>query len=288
MSPGAAYATGMREALRFRVRERIGRTDAVCAVDVAMAVGVDVLLQDLPSIDGVYANQRPPVIILSSLRPPGRRAFTCAHELGHHVLGHGTRIEEHVPEGSVPSRRVSTEERQATGFAGFLLMPLTAVENAFHLRGWSPADSAPAQLYAVANWFGVSYTGFIDHLSLALRKMPRDRAGQLKRVAPKELRAALLPRAVTTGHLVLVDTHWHDRAIDIEVGDAVVLPAKCVSEGPCCETVAASAARTVIVATRPGLGHVTHPPSGWSAFVRVSRAGFTGRACYRHLEDEDE
>ena len=288
MSRTAAYAAGMRQGLLFRVRQGIGRTEAVCAIDVALRAGVDVHFQDLASIDGVYASQRPPQIILSSLRPPGRRAFTCAHELGHHVFGHGTRIEEYVAEGSTLNRHTTTEERQATGFAGFLLMPLTAVRNAFHVRGWNPADCPPDQLYAIANWFGVSYTGFIDHLSLALRRISRPRTEQMKRFSPKDLRGALLPSSVTTGHLMLVDTHWHDRAIDVEVGDAIILPANCELTGERCNLVAADSKKTIVVATRPGLGHAAHVPSGWAAFIRVARAGFTGRACHRHLEDEDE
>jgi len=287
MSPREAYLTGMREALRFRLCHHVGRTDAVCAIDVAMSAGTDVLIQELPSIDGLYANQSPPRIILSSLRPPGRRAFTCAHELGHHTLGHGARIDEYVAEGTARRQRAATEERQATAFAGFLLMPLTAIDNAFHLRNWSPTDCAPEQLYAIANWFGVSYTGLVDHLSLALGRMPLARAEKVKKFAPKQLRAALLSGGVTASHLVLVDMHWHDRAVDVEVGDAIVLPAGCKLTGARCEIVAESGDRTTVVATRPGLGQVSHSPSGWAAFIRVARAGFTGRACYRHLEDED-
>jgi len=281
-----AYKEGVSKALKFRSREHLDSTQAVCAIDIAMRVGVDVWMQDLPSMDGAYVKERIPRIILSSLRPPGRRMLTCAHELGHHVFGHGTQIDEYVVEGMTPSRQTIIEECQANGFASSLLMPPIAVRNAFLRRGWEPVVCSAQQAYAIANWFGVSYTGLLDHLSLTLGLIPRNHADRLKRHTPKKIRAKLLPE-VDSNHLVLVDLHWHDRAIDLAVGDFAILPANSTLIGNCCTPLILCENRTVIQALRPGKGHISHESSAWMTFVRVSRAKYIGRGCFRHLEDDD-
>jgi hypothetical protein len=49
------------------------------------------------SMEGFYF--KPANILVSSLRPVGRRAFTCAHELGHHWFGHGSTIDQLQEDG---------------------------------------------------------------------------------------------------------------------------------------------------------------------------------------------
>jgi FixJ family two-component response regulator len=46
------------------------------------------------NMEGVYRRGLPPRIHLSARRPLPRRAYNCAHELGHHVFGHGSSIDE--------------------------------------------------------------------------------------------------------------------------------------------------------------------------------------------------
>ena len=77
----------MAEALRVRTRAGLGLEEAVCVYDLAEHLGIEVRFTDIPSMEGMYYLASEPSIILSSLRPPGRRVFTCAHELGHHSNG---------------------------------------------------------------------------------------------------------------------------------------------------------------------------------------------------------
>src|SRR5216683_49297 len=82
------------------------RTDA--GLDVRGPVDVYALcerrgitVQFVPiSMEGMYKRGDPPHILLSALRPPGRRVFTCAHELGHDVFGHGFTIDQMFEEDS--------------------------------------------------------------------------------------------------------------------------------------------------------------------------------------------
>ena len=85
------------------------------------------------SMEGLYLRQAKPEIWLG-LRPLVRRVFNCAHELGHHVFGHGSTLDELKTEGD-EDRTFEPDEFLVNTFAGYLLMPRLAVVNAFRLRG---------------------------------------------------------------------------------------------------------------------------------------------------------
>src|SRR5438552_104143 len=123
------------QALKLRMKAA-GNTNAPAnPFELATSLGIDVRFLDLPSVEGVYLPQTPPKILISSLRPAGRQAFTCAHELGHHQLGHGEKLDELI-ESRRSDRINDPDEYQADTFASFLLMPRTAVLHAFSIRGW--------------------------------------------------------------------------------------------------------------------------------------------------------
>src|SRR5262245_29305414 len=56
------------------------------------APAITVRFKDI-SMEGVYLREDPPEIWIG-LRPFTRRVFNCAHELGHHVFGHGSTLDE--------------------------------------------------------------------------------------------------------------------------------------------------------------------------------------------------
>ena len=88
----------MAAMVALRTRNKAGATlgQAICVYDLAEHLGIEVRFLDIPSMEGFYSKNPGPLILLSTLRPAGRRVFTCAHELGHHVLGHGTRRHVHM------------------------------------------------------------------------------------------------------------------------------------------------------------------------------------------------
>ena len=98
----AIARTAMAAALRTRLFVGYRLDHAVCVYDLAEKLGVEVRFLDLPSMEGMYSSASGPTIIVSSLRPPGRRAFTCAHELGHHNRSDGVEIDELVEQWDKP------------------------------------------------------------------------------------------------------------------------------------------------------------------------------------------
>ena len=87
-----------REAIEksVEVREEHGYDfrSPLCIYELCERARVKVSFVDDVSMEGVYAALTKPTIVLSALRPLPRRAFTCAHEFGHHVFGHGSTIDE--------------------------------------------------------------------------------------------------------------------------------------------------------------------------------------------------
>ena len=83
-------------ALRMRKNAGYRLDEAICVYDLAETLGIEVRFADIPSMEGMLYCNPDPAIIVSSLRPSGRRAFTCAHELGHFQAGDGTTVDDLV------------------------------------------------------------------------------------------------------------------------------------------------------------------------------------------------
>ena len=275
----------MVAALKTRRAVGSGLDHAVCVYDLAVKLGVEVRFLDLPSMEGMYLSAPGPTIIISSLRPPGRRAFTCAHELGHHKYGDGEEIEELLEQWDKP--RFDPKEFKADCFAGALLMPKMAVSKAFAVRGWCMEECTPAQAFLIAGYFGVGYATLIHHMRSALQVLHGTRAQALLGVSPRKAQSLLL--GLRMPHKVVeVDAYWTGRAVDVEVGDFIFVRSGAQSDGACIEPSSDVEHGRLFRAARPGIGRL-EAGTAWSAFVRVSRRDFVGRSVYRHWEEvEDE
>jgi Zn-dependent peptidase ImmA (M78 family) len=267
-------------ALKARQDAKVESEAPICPYDFAMNGGVGVRFMNAPSMEGMY-ERHSRTIIISSLRPRGRRAFTCAHEYGHHVLGHGTLIDE-LPEKRQGPR--PAEELLADRFAGFLLMPRLAIVTGFRERGIQPDNCTAAQAYTISCWLGVSYEAFLTHASVGVKVMPAVVADMLKRISPKSIKAELAP--VGQGEeLVVVDRHWR-HAVDLVVGDVVMLPGGSVLEGSVTEPMRESADTTFARAMSRGIGRAVC--GLWAVNIRVMPAEYTGLARCRHLPEEND
>ena len=264
----------MAAALRTRLSIGYGLDHAVCVYDLAEKLGVEVRFLDLPSMEGMYTSSSSPTIIVSSLRPSGRRAFTCAHELAHHNRSDGVKIDELVEQWDKP--RFDPKEFGADCFAGALLMPKMAVSRAFAIRGWNMEERTPEQAFMVAGYFGVGYTTLVHHLTSALLVLPHTRAQALQKVSPRRAQSLLLGWQ-TSQTVVVVDAHWTGRPVDVEVGDLIFVRGGAQSEGACIELSSDVEHGRLFRAAMPGIGRLEAGIT-WSAFVRVSRRDYVGRA----------
>jgi hypothetical protein len=273
-------------ALRIRQQYGISSDQPCCVYDLAEKMGVEVRFAELPSAEGVYSPAKP-VAIVSSLRPPGRQAFTCAHELGHHSYGHGEQFDELI-EDRGKRRRYDPKEFEADCFASALLMPKTAILKGLAVRGWTPKTISGSQMYALSSWLGVGYTTLIGNMQWGMNLLERDQAEALEKLRGPQIRKSILG-CECKEHLIVVDEAWSGRPIDAQVGNILILPPATLIESGVVELMDSDERRIVARAVRPGIGRGVIRNTSWAQYIRVSRKQFTGLARFRHLEEvEDE
>lgn len=278
---GKAY----REALKLRSRTGWSTNAPLCPFDLADQIGVEVRFVDIASLEAMYVDDGEPKILVAADRPPGRQRFSCAHELGHHVFGHGTHLS--CQDLSLAERRGLTDEEYiAQTFAGYLLLPKAAVSHAFVVRQWNPRAAVAEQYYTVASGLGVSFEALVTHCEAGLRMLARKDAAVLHSVKLPELRQSIVGQPLP-GHLVVADRCSGDAAIDLRVGDYLLAPPNSAPVNAALKVEAAVTTGALLRADRPGLSGIQSSPDSAIGAVRIARAGYVGRAIFRHLEDPD-
>ncbi len=269
-------------ALKLRKNYGFELWEPICIYDLAEKHGVEVRFESIPSMEGMYSKSPGPVIIISSERPSGRQFFNCAHELGHHVFNHGSRIDELIDNKT--KNNYCPEDFLADCFAGFLLMPQVAIQNAFSNRDWSLTNPTHTQLYIIAGNLGVGYSTLITHMQQSLRILNSSLAHKLLKVQPKHIKAEILGYT-TNSNLVVADESWKSRAIDIQVGGLVLTRPGTIHEGECISPVHNSDKGDIFEGVTPGISRLFNESFKWATFVRVSRKQYVGLSKYRHLKE---
>lgn len=274
-------------ALRLRIENGYRQWQPLSILDLARKLGVDVRFINIPSMEGVYCQGREPTIIISSVRPIVRQNFTCAHELGHHNMGHGEQYDELVEQRNSDRNRYPPQEIEADSFASALLMPKIAVERAFFVRGIDPRKCTPESVFFISNWLGVGYTALVNHMQIGLGFLDEQHALHLKKHKLPAIRKKILGQECRES-LHVVDEHWIDRAVDAWVSDLILLPPNVVVEGACIQIVESDQHRSIAQTVSPGIGRIAMNGTTWATFVRVSKKEYVGRAVYRFEEDVDD
>lgn len=281
-----AIATqAMQAAIETRAKIKLDQYSPVCIYSLCEMLGVTVRFNDI-NMEGMYQRGTPPRIHLSARRPLPRRAYNCAHELGHHVFGHGTMIDE-LREEAREHPWEDPKEFLADIFAGFTLMPTIGLRRAFAARGWTPDTATPVQMFTIACDFGVGYGTLLTQLSAGVNMISRARAAALQRVTPKALRAEILG-AITQEPLIVADRHRAAPTIDVEVNTCLLLPSGAVASGERLVHERDLVTGRVYRAMQPGIVQVRADADGWATFVRIAPERYVGLAKYRHLEDDPD
>lgn len=265
-------------------RDQAG-VDDIAPIDVyavAERLGVRVRFVDI-SMEGIYKKGPPAMMLLSSLRPLPRRAFTCGHEAGHHFFGHGSTIDELQEDERKPSDK--PEEILADAFSAFLLMPTIGIRRAFKVRKWDISAPTPLQVATVASEFGVGYRTLISHLTYVLKHISPDHRTKLLRTTPQQFRQSIIADADLTA-LHIVDRHSQSSVVDLEIDNAIALPKLSEVKGDGIVHLNDSgdfslyrAVRRGSLKVRTGIGHIN---------LRIGPTRYVGLAKFRHMEDPDE
>lgn len=275
----------MTASIAARTKAGLDLVSPICIYALCKAHKVQVRFNNI-NMEGMYQRATPSRIHLSARRPLPRRAFNCAHEFGHHAFGHGSSIDE-LREDAKENPWEDPKEFLADSFAGFVLMPILGIRQAFAKRGWKPDSATPLQVFQIACEFGVGYSTLITHLSQSLNMLSRPRATVLKKQKPAAIRAALLGK-LSAEPLVIVDTAWSTSVVDVEVGMRLLLPTDCEPDSESITFVTDLPEGRLFEARHPGIVRVIQPDTGWAVFVRIARKQYVGLAEFRHLEEDTD
>lgn len=269
-------------ALRVRQRVGSGLASAVNIYDACQRLGVDIRFANIPSMEGMLARTPRPTIVVSSVRPPGRQVFTCAHELGHLVFEHAATVDLKA-ESELDFEQLDEEEYVADQFAAFLLMPKTAVVGALRSRDLDPGGCPPLSLLALAGWFGVGYMTFVNHLRFGLQLIQESRWSALKKQRPAKLRKEFFPALELPG-IHVVDGAWGPVVIEARTGDGIWFAG--TPDAAALGKSRSHRGGVLVVPERPGTFSVAVDGRG-TYQVRIARQDYEGRAMFRALAEDD-
>jgi Zn-dependent peptidase ImmA (M78 family) len=269
----------MRAAMDVRFDLGLGLEEPICCYDVCERMGVPVRFVGI-SMEGVYSPKPIPRILLSALRPLARRHFNCAHELGHHVFGHGSTLDE-LQEALRESDNLSPEEFIVNSFAGHLLMPVLGIRRAFSRRMLKPSGAQPHEVLAIACEFGVAYDALVTQLAFCLRDINPARRLELLKARPA-LSRALLPQF--GGSVAFLDSKFSAATLDVEENHFVVAPIGALGSSGCIMPLGSTNFGALLKLPKRGIFELFIPATSWTLSIRVTKQNYVGLARFRHLE----
>jgi len=273
------------KAQNVRARCKIRQGASTDPISIAEACGCEVRFMALSSLEGIYSPTPRPIIVLGSERPAGRRSYTCAHELGHNEFGHGARLDDCVNK-NIPDND-DHEEILADMFAAFLLMPKTSVQKALKSRSIQPQQIEPLQIFRMASYLSVGYGSLINHMTWTLGILNRQQCKSLLKTQPKEIK--LMFGGSPLGEVIIVDEWWHDRPVDLEIDDILVLPKDVTLE----QTQRLSLngpvdGQNTYRALARGYARASSNKGAWGVNIRIASKHYQGLARFRFFEDPEE
>jgi Zn-dependent peptidase ImmA (M78 family) len=160
---------------------------------IADAAGVLVMLRPLEKLLGAFVREGHPGILVNAQRSTGLIHMTCAHELGHYFMGHGTTADEHVDYDQASAQI----EQEADWFAYQLLTPRSLLASVMKRKQWTVQSLLdPGLLYQFSLRIGVSYRAAAWTLHRN-RLINRAVVEQLLKTSPVEIKRGLLGYEMT-------------------------------------------------------------------------------------------
>jgi len=278
----ALVMKGMQESITARLKANLDLQSPICIYGLCETNGITVRFNDI-NMEGMYDRAPKPRIHVSALRPLVRRTFTCAHELGHHVFGHGSTIDELRDDRMLGSHN-QPNEVLANAFAAFVLMPTLGLREAFTRRHLNPNAASALDVYAIACNFGVGLSTLINHLAYGINMITPVQRVSLTKNSPKSIRSELLGEEVSVP-LIVVDQYWNSPTLDAEEGTLLLVPSGVVADTAILMPERDLASGRLFRAIKSGITRLAIPGTPWATYVRIARREYVGLARYRHLED---
>ncbi|UBZ08615.1 ImmA/IrrE family metallo-endopeptidase [Salegentibacter mishustinae] len=276
--------SGIKKADTVRADLGLNIFQPINVYDICLKFEIDVRFRRI-NMEGMYISSDNPensYIILSSLRPFSRRIFTCAHELGHHLYGHGSQIDL-IYQDNNESDAYNQEERLVDTFASALLMPIAGIQLEFQKRKWDLKTATPVQFFTISSVFGVGYQTLISNCRLN-KLISYQKSKELLKYSPSHFL-----RKITVnehkGHLKIIDSKYKESIVDTEVSGFLYLPKGIELEGNHLKVVSETKNGLCYEAIKPGVLRASNPNDGQTYFIRIQNFEYEGLSEYRHLEN---
>jgi Zn-dependent peptidase ImmA (M78 family) len=151
-------------AARLHARLHTDLSGPVDVFRIVQELGIWLNSRPLGNLFGFYLRQDDALgICLNAGHPETLQRYTCAHELGHHLLGHASNLDDAADidgaGGGTPA-----QERAAQVFAGNFLMPLGLVNRVLRRLDLYDRSLTAADVYEISRELDVSYTATVWRL----------------------------------------------------------------------------------------------------------------------------
>ncbi len=276
------YTDAILKASKVRRQLELGRFQPINIYDVCLSLGITVRFVDV-NMEGFYVNQEGiPTILISNQRPFPRRSFTCGHELGHHVFGHGLKLDILSEENDYSDSKDS-DEILVDAFAAALLMPVGSIQSEFIKRGLDIQKASPIDFYTVCSIFGVGYQTLITHCKIN-GLISEAKAASLNKTNPSKIFKEHFGGIGDKSHFRIIDQYCKLKTVDLEVSNYIIVPTNTAIEGTL-KKIATTKIGCVYQAKSPGIFTAYSLDSDVSYFIRIQKENYIGLAEYRHFED---
>lgn len=204
--------------------------DLDAQVDVFEAIhhaGLLLAFEPFPRLSGAYIAETDGQsgVVINASHPLSRQRFTAAHELAHHRLGHGSRVDPEIePLHRWGGRQPNDDEMVAESFAAWFLMPRPLVRSELARLGYERPTS-PEEVYQLSLRLGTSYEATARHLP-NLRLADSAQVDDWVRVQPARIKtglAAVRPLANLRRDVFAVDDDEDGRTLFARPGDRLTV-----------------------------------------------------------------
>lgn len=275
------YRDAILKASQLRKQLGVGMFQPINVFDACTNMSVDVRFVDL-NMEGFYVVQNgKPSILISIQRPLPRRTFTCGHELGHHVFGHGSKLDI-LSDDRGHTTVKDNDEILVDAFAGAFLMPIGAIQAEFAKRNWNIQIASPINFYTICSVFGVGYQTLVVHCKVN-GLINEIKATELLKLTPSKIFKSHFGAVEVKSYFKVIDEYFEPSVVDLEVSNYVILPHRTLLEGEFLEKMGTSNLGCIYIARIPGIFSACY--SGKSYFIRIQKENYIGLAEYRHLEN---
>lgn len=277
------YKEAILKASQVRKKLGIRMFQPINVYDACIEMGIDVRFVDI-SMEGFYIqNDVRPSILISNQRPFPRRIFTCAHELGHHVFGHGLKLDV-LSEENEEGARKDSDEILVDAFASALLMPIGGIQAEFIKRNLSFETATPTDFYTICSVFGVGYQTLI--LNCRANGLINEwKFSSLLKSSPSKIFKSKFHEIEAKSYFRIIDKYFSFTVVDLEVKNYLIVPRSVTIEGSTLEKVLETEFETIYSANKAGIASAYCDETKNGYFVRVQKSNYVGLANYRHLEN---